>query len=76
MTLKFEEYYGLLPSTARLASKLSKLFEQARKLTPPTPEQEREAAIDWVWGNLECSTNHRVSRELVAQEWDKLKGSK
>jgi hypothetical protein len=46
-----------------------------------TPEQQaafrREQAIDWAYGQLMASTNHRegVTRELVAEQYDKRRGA-
>lgn len=37
-----------------------------------TAAQRREQRISWVWGNLNASSNHKVSRELVERVVDEL----
>lgn len=52
-------------------SEIDDLLERARALPPMTDEQRREQRINFAWGNLACSTNHRVARELVERAHDR-----
>jgi len=52
------------------------LFAQARehvRLKPPTQAEQDEHAISWVLGNLNASTNHQTTREVVEREYYKMK---
>jgi hypothetical protein len=71
-----------LPSCASTQGRLVELMRRAREAFDAlTPEQQaafrREQAIDWAYGQLMASTNHRegVTRELVAEQYDKRRGA-
>jgi hypothetical protein len=52
------------------------LLAQARehiRLNPPTQGDKDEHAISWVLGNLNASTNHQTTREVVEREYYKMK---
>jgi hypothetical protein len=43
------------------------------KMTPEQrAAQRRESAISWALGNLNMSTNHRTTREVVEAAYDRL----
>ena len=39
--------------------RLEELLEEARRLPPMTDEQREEQRLDFAYGNLACSTNHK-----------------
>ena len=41
---------------------LDELLRLARMLPPMTPAERDEQRLDWAYGNLACSRNHRPSR--------------
>ena len=45
---------------------LYRLIEQAKKLPPMTGEKLEEQAMDFAYGNLAASTNHRPTRRAFA----------
>lgn len=47
-----------------MAETLDELLEKVRKLPPMTEEEKDLQAIDWIWGQLACSTNHKPRREV------------
>jgi len=56
------------PSTAE---RLARLMEQAKLLPPPTEEERQLQRLDFAYGNLACSTNHKPDIEAfwaVAQQ--------
>ncbi len=53
-------------------TELERLIELVRQLPEPTEAERRDQAISWVWGNLACSTNHKVDRSVVEAAYDKL----
>lgn len=40
---------------------LDELMEHARSLPPMTERQKREQRLDFAYGNLACTTNHKPS---------------
>jgi hypothetical protein len=59
-------------------TQLAEVLERIRALPPMTAEERIEQAIDFAYGNLTCSTNHRQTKEAVAavkwkMEWRKLR---
>lgn len=48
------------------------LLEKARNLPPMTEAQKEEQRRSFAYGNLACSTNHRVSREIVDKVADEM----
>jgi hypothetical protein len=46
---------------------LEELVEKVRKLPPMTHKERRLQALDFAYGNLACSTNHKPARK--AFEW-------
>ena len=43
------------------------LLEKVRKLPPMTPDEKFAQKLNFVYGNLACSTNHKPSRLAFAQ---------
>lgn len=52
---------------------LAELIEMARKLPLMTPEQLRQQCISFAYGNVKLH-NPEITRELIAEEYDKLQG--
>lgn len=50
---------------------LEKLMEQARKLPPMNPAEQRGQAISFVYGSLRLH-NPNITREMVEQAYDRL----
>lgn len=54
-----------------MIAEVHKAMDEGR-LPPEHMPMSREQIVSFVWGNLECSTNHRVPREEVERivdEW-------
>ena len=49
-----------------LDEKLKEALKWAKTLPPMTEEQKLEQSIDWVFGNLAASSNHKIPREAIA----------
>jgi len=49
-----------------LDKELAGALEKVKALPPMSEEQRLEQAIDFTFGNLACSTNHKASREAIA----------
>lgn len=47
-----------------MAETLDDLLDRIRKLPPMTEEEKEAQAIDWVWGQLAASTNHKPRRAV------------
>jgi hypothetical protein len=58
-------------SDLKVSDALEVLLAKVRMLPPMTPRQREEQALDWTYGNLACSTNHRPVRaafETIAMQ--------
>jgi hypothetical protein len=51
----------------RVSSRLEQLMEQVRALPPMTAKQREAQTLDFVYGNLAASTNHRPVRDVFAK---------
>jgi hypothetical protein len=54
-------------SDLKVSDALEALLEKVRALPPMTPRQREEQALDWTYGNLACSTNHKPARLAFAK---------
>jgi hypothetical protein len=45
----------------------AELLEKVRKLPPMTPDEKFAQRLDFAYGNLACSTNHKPTREAFAE---------
>lgn len=46
---------------------LADLIEKVRNLPPMTRKQRRLQSLNWAYGNLACSTNHKPTRAAFAK---------
>jgi hypothetical protein len=42
------------------------LFDEARKLPPMTARERQIQSLDFAYGNLACTTNHKPTRQAFA----------